>query len=231
MSANPNTTTMTIPSGVSDRPDGLFADIIVANDVTDLRKKIISSLNPNEADKQLQYLLDGNLNTWQSRGDTLFPLGASGVGSTPITKKATVGDELNLCRITPSIPPIRVPFEYAPVHDNSSQIRVLEPTTGVYTINFDNDGALESQPLVSITVSTNTNGYWTENDTVEIAFTDPDLTNSKYLPTNTTITDVVQAWHDDGYQNNGTSTTVFFKSIEGLGIHSNNIVCNKNICK
>lgn len=222
--SNPNTTTMTIPAGVSDRPDGLFADVIVANDVTDLRKKIISSLSPNETEKQLQYLLDGNLNTWQSRGDTLFPLGASGVGA-----KTLICDELswtgaytNGTRIGGIDGVIRHRFNSSPTV--AFFVIGIEPTTGVYTINFDNDGALESQPLVSMTVTTDTNGYWTENDTIEIAFTDPDLTNSKYLPTNTTITDVVQAWHDDGYQNSGSTTTVFFKSIEGLGIHSNNIL-------
>ena len=45
--ANPNTTTMTIPSGVSDRPDGLFADIFVANDVIGMDSQTLNRFKKN----------------------------------------------------------------------------------------------------------------------------------------------------------------------------------------
>jgi len=55
-----------IPAGLSDRPDGYFADIIEATDILDLRRHVsLTSFDlRSELQYQIQSLLDGSLRTW-----------------------------------------------------------------------------------------------------------------------------------------------------------------------
>jgi hypothetical protein len=75
-----------IASGVSGRPDGLYADQIVADDVKDLRHGTAFDLQ-EVLEKNIQYLLDGTLATQHE----VYADAAGSVGGTAFTARENVG--------------------------------------------------------------------------------------------------------------------------------------------
>ena len=67
-----------IPGNVSDRPDGLFSDVIALGDVLDLRRSVVPTGVDLSAElvRQVQLLLDGGNRTWAIDGGDKNVLGA-----------------------------------------------------------------------------------------------------------------------------------------------------------
>ena len=74
-----------IGAGVSDRPDGLFSDIISQADVLDLRRRVYPFGVDYHAELKYQFsrLLDNRLRTWQMDGSDLEAIGTGSGGQSP----------------------------------------------------------------------------------------------------------------------------------------------------
>ena len=77
---------VTIDAGESDRPDGLFSDVIVDSDILDIRKRVFPRGvdYSAELDRQFGYLLDNQLKTWFMDSSDFRTLAKRAVGSLSI---------------------------------------------------------------------------------------------------------------------------------------------------
>lgn len=81
-----NGSNINIPAGVSDRPDGLFSDLISDVDILDLRRRVF--LNgvdyKSELTYQFQSLLDGSNRTWAMSASELGTVGSGSGGNSSL---------------------------------------------------------------------------------------------------------------------------------------------------
>jgi len=84
-----------IPAGVSDRPDGHFADVIYDVQLMDLRRSIAPMGQDLKAELQyqMQSLMDGNYRTWQVDTESKQDLGGTGDVSTQFLICNEIGRE------------------------------------------------------------------------------------------------------------------------------------------
>lgn len=248
-----NTNVGVIPSGVSDRPDGLFPDVIVRNDILDLRRHV----SPNGVDlaSELQYqmkcLLDGNTRTWSIDSADKNTLGA---GTGDVSVRHLVCNEIG--RST--------------THGGSGSISGSTTLRGDLIRNFDHiSRRFGDQPVVeravwgflpSISQGSNAGRFvvqkqagaksWVEGDKLHLDLTTLNATTlgdwnpatqsfggaspshnasvSDFAPPFMTITDILVCHHDDGHYTNAIEQKVEIKSIEGLGTDYVIITLDKN---
>ncbi len=209
-----------ISAGVSDRPDGLFADKIVSIDVLDMRKKVVDNIDlGKELDYQFQSLLDNNYKTWQMDGSDLNEIGSGSgdVSHTPLVcdqigTSGPYGNEVGV------FDHVRRRFSSHPVIDRV----VIEVYPNTNT------------PFVSVTPSPDLPGRtkWHSFDVIEIDFSNLDVTQdyasfnltsgspvyfTDVMPSNTQIIDVIEAWHDDGNTTSAISQSMSISRVLGLG--------------
>lgn len=214
-----NTSAVAIAAGESDRPDGLFHDVIDASDILDLRRHVTPPGYDfaSELKAQTQSLLDATNHTWQVDASDMGTIGSGsgGQATTPMvcdeigrTPSGTRGDNIrvfdHIARRFASQPVVeRVIFE-------------VMPNAGPYPPGFT---VVQSGPA-----------GWCEGDTIAIDFTalDPSslqdwttgggaVTVAGNWPVGTRVTDVLTSYHDDGHSTVPVDQTVQFSSVTGVG--------------
>jgi len=211
-----------IAANLSDRPDGLFHDVIAAEDILDLRRHVTPPGYDyaSELKNQTQSLLDATNLTWQVESSDMGIIGSGsgGQSTTPMVcdeiaragdPSANVfGDRIrgfdHIARRFGSQPVVeRVIFE-------------VLPNAGPYPPGF--------------AVTNAAGNGWTEGDTVTLDFgalRTSSLQNWTAAPAantvagtwpfGTRVTDVLVSYHDDGHSTAPVDQTIQFKSIVGIG--------------
>lgn len=219
-----------IPVTESDRPDGLFHDVIVSTDVQDLRRHVFPGGTDLSAElrRQMQLVLDGTLSTWSVDGSDKQTIGdgsgdistrflvcnevgrASGGGtvSGDTTRGVTIGDFDHVRRRFGDHPVVeRVVFEFDPsvgVGTDPGKHVVKAAGTGWY------EGDVLTLDLSNLDISTI--GDW---DPAGSSWGGGQFTS--VVPAGTQITNVLSMYHDDGNSSGAVDQTVKAKLIEGLG--------------
>jgi hypothetical protein len=231
-------TTFVPDVGESDRPDGKFSDLIYLSDILDLRRSVSPSRNtPSELTKQFHALLDNQHRTWAMDGSDYLPIGqgSGDISTTPLicdeigrsVALGGEGDTTGRGNFIRNFDHIASRFSSAPVAERL----VLEilPQTAI------------PDPTLGVIINHAVPGYWTEGDEIEIDLEYFDATGyfdwtmpggpirpSLLWPTGTTVTDVIEAWHDDGNYNATVSQTAHFSSITGLGTTTITLTLDRN---
>ena len=228
-----------IPANVSDRPDGYFCDVIVLDDVLDLRRSVMPTGvdMSSELVRQVQMLLDGKNRTWAINGADRSILGN---GSGDISTRHLVCDQIGRTTAKGGVGPVSG-----------------DTPRGVTVRNLDHVARrFGAQPIVerfviaiepTFTAITHPGNYnlqvapahttWAEGDEIHIDLDglnatslgsfDP-VTNSwvaaaptatvfDFAPIGTLITDVVSVYHDDGHSTVPVLQEVVPETITGLG--------------
>lgn len=209
-----------IGAGVSDRPDGLFADKIVKGDTLDLRKKVVGHVDLHkELEYQFQSLLDHNYKTWQIDGSDLYEIGG---GSGDVSHTPLVCDQIG----TTASPYGNEIGKYDHIRRRFS----AHPTIERLVIELYPDTV--STDFITITPGLVGRNNWYLNDEIVIDLTKLDVTRvlsdfietggspvyfTDVCPIGTCIIDVIEAWHDEGHTTIPKDTFVVFKKISGLG--------------
>lgn len=206
----------------SDRPDGLFHDLISAVDILDLRRHVTPPGYDyaSELKVQTQSLLDSTNLTWQVDASDMGIIGngSGGQSTTPMVcdEIARFGDpNANVFgkRIR-GFDHIARRFGSQPVVERV--IFEVLPNSGPYPTGFT-------------VVNASLTG-WTEGDTIALDF-GALLTSSLQdwtgapapntvagsWPVGTRVTDVLVSYHDDGHSTVPVDQTIQFKNIVGIG--------------
>lgn len=229
-----------IPSGVSDRPDGCFPDIIVRNDLLDLRRHI----SPNGVDlaAELQYqmkcLLDGNLRTWAIDSEDKNSLGG---GSGDVSARHLVCNEVGRSQSHGGQPALSGSTGRGDLIRNFDHVArrfgdqpVVERAVwwflpalsqgidvGRYTeqISAGAKNWVEGDRLHLDLRSLNATrlGNWDPNTESYAGPNGNDASVTDFAPPAMTITDILVCTHDDGNYTSAIDQKVEIKTIEGLG--------------
>ena len=230
-----------IGANASDRPDGLFADVIVPSDVLDLRRHVTPPGYDfgSELRYQLQSLLDKKTATWQVDGSdwssigngsgdqSTFPLFCDEIGR----ENAQGGNPANGSGDTNRGTTIRN-FDHV-ARRFASQSVVERIVFEVYP---------NVAPPTGITVTKAVGVNWYEGDQVLIDFTTlnptttPDwLTASlapanvaNFWPTGTLVTDVLSVYHDDGNSTVNVAQETQVSFVSGIGTSAVTLTLDAN---
>ncbi|NBR68004.1 MAG: hypothetical protein EBT79_12185, partial [Actinobacteria bacterium] len=235
-----------IPPNASDRPDGLFCDVIVQGDILDLRRSVVPTGIDLTAElsRQVQALLDGQNRTWAVDGGDKNVLGAgSGDVSTrylvcnQIGRDNAHGGAIPTSGDTTRGTTIRN-FDHVARRFGAQQVVerfVVEVRPGYTPVPSGTDpvghpGAYNMQANV---------GYagWADSDVIHIDLTQLNATSlgsfdpttntyagfvgnasvADFAPPGTVITDIVSVYHDDGNYAAAVDQRVLERNIVGLG--------------
>lgn len=227
----------TIDTGESDRPDGYFADAIVATDVLDLRRHV-NTATPDlasELEYQMQALLDGTNLTWAIDAADKNILGS---GSGDVSTQFLVCDQIGRQAADGGVPPLsgtttrgntirnfdhiarrfgdqsvveRVVFEWRP-GDSAGSFPGKFVTRAGYAGGFSGWAEDDEIHLDLSTLNASSLGDF---DPAGISF--PAGTISSLWPAGTQITDVISMFHDDGNYGVAVPQEVQAKTITGMG--------------
>lgn len=215
-----------IPLGDSDRPDGLFYDVLVLNDILDLRKEV----SPGgvdlmaETNRQMQALLDTESRTWAADGSNvgLLAAGSGTVGTRflvcnefgriagPASTYGSISEEFDHIRRRFADQSVveKIAFAILPTDTAVAQPGKYVNKVGV-TVNWYEDDVV----VLDLTALNPTGlGDW-DNATATLA--GANVVN--FWPTGTTITNVLRVIHDDGNYAAAVSKDVQIKNVTGLG--------------
>jgi hypothetical protein len=235
----PQPPVVNIPANVSDRPDGYFCDVIVLDDVLDLRRSVLPTGvdMSSELVRQVQMLLDGKNRTWAINGADRSILGN---GSGDISTRHLVCDQIGRTTAKGGIGPTSG-----------------DTTRGVTVRNLDHVARrFGAQPIVerfviavqpTFSAITHPGNYnlqvapahttWAAGDVIHIDLdglnatslgsfdpatnswvaASPTATVFDFAPIGTLITDVVSIYHDDGHSTAPVLQEVVPETITGLG--------------
>lgn len=235
-----------IPANVSDRPDGLFADVISTGDVLDMRRSVMPTGVDlaMEVSRQVQVMLDGRNRTWAIDGGDKNVLGAgSGDVSTrylvcnQIGRDNAHGGAIPTSGNTTRGTTIRN-FDHVARRFGAQQIVerfVVEVYPGYTPAPSGTDpvghpGAYNTQANP---------GYagWAEGDVVTVDLGNLNATSlgsfdpttntyagfvgnasvADFAPPGTVITDVISIYHDDGNYAAAVDQRVVERLVTGLG--------------
>jgi hypothetical protein len=219
---------------LSDRPDGLFHDVIVDTDLMDLRKQVTPGGIDLKAEleRQMTLLLDNSMSTWAIDGADKQDLGD---GSGDVSWRFLVCNEIGRGTGAGGNPA------------NGSG----DTTRGVTVANFDHirrrfaDQAVVERRIFPVTPNMNQPGIvvtkaavangWNSEDVITIdlsvlaatglgdwldasrSIPAPGGEVNDYWPPGTTITAVLSAMHDDGNFTASTDPTLQVNTVIGLG--------------
>lgn len=231
-----------IAAGLSDRPDGFFSDGIVSSDVQDLRRHVspIGWDLGAELEYQMQSLLDGRNRTWAIDAADKNTLGAgsgdvgtrflvcnqvgrsaSKGGVSPTSGSTTRGDTIrdfdHIARRFGSEPVVeRVVLGLLPTDTSVSDPGkyVIQANGGYAGWAEDDEIHLDLSDLNATTLGD------FDPATTSFTGTGPYPNNASifsFVPTGTTVTDVLTIRHDDGHYTTAVSQDAQVKLIEGLG--------------
>lgn len=235
-----------IPPNVSDRPDGLFCDAVVLDDILDLRRSVVPTgvdLS-SELARQVQYLLDGGNRTWAVDGGDKNVLGAgSGDVSTrylvcnQIGRDNAHGGAIPTSGDTTRGTTVRN-FDHVARRFGSQQVVerfVVEVYPGYTPAASGTDpighpGAYNTQANVGY-------GGWAEGDVVTVDLGNLNATSlgsfdpttntyagfvgnasvADFAPPGTVITDIISVYHDDGNYAAAVDQRLVERTVVGLG--------------
>lgn len=243
-----------IPANTSDRPDGLFCDVIaVPDDVLDLRRSVSPqgiSLDA-ELSRQVQALLDGRNRTWAVDGADRATLGA---GSGDVSTRFLVCDQIGRATSKGGVVPAAGDTTRGSTVRNWDHVArrfgqnpvverfVMEVYPGYTpapsaTDPVGHQGCYNTQAVAGRT-------KWTAGDMIvldldalnasSIGNFDPATNtfvaaNVMYMaPTGTIITDVISLYHDDGHYTTAVPQQVIPRLITGLGTSTVTITLDTN---
>lgn len=209
------------PAGESDRPDGLFHDVLVASDILDLRRHVTPPGYDfaSELKYQTQSLLDQTNLTWQVSSSDMGLMGANsgGQSTTPL-----VCDEV----ARPTDPLSNVLGQRIRTFDHIARRFASQPV--VERVVFEISPGLFAYPA-GIAVTQSAIG-WCEGDTISIDFTQLDASSlqdwttpaaatkvASNWPVGTRVTDVLTSYHDDGHSVTAVDQRVQFAGVAGIG--------------
>lgn len=216
-----------IPAGISDRPDGLFADLVASVDVTDLRKKVIDILDSEKVlTEQTQFLLDNNLKTIQRDGRDRFYIG----------NQTTDGDRSTTPLVCDAIDYYGTtqPSTFGNLLGNPDGLRRrwssypnVEKVIATVTLSDTDPNAFSYVDKAGVTFK------WYEDDEIILDFGNyivpPNYVPATDLfPAGTRITNILRAWHDDGHTTTTVSQNVQFKKIEFISNTKVSLILDKN---
>ena len=247
-----NTQVGSIGAGLSDRPDGYFADILEETDLLDLRRHI----SPNGVDlaAELQYqmkcLLDGNYRTWSIDTADKQTLGAgsgdvstrhlvcneigrdTAHGGNPVlsgdtTRGDTIANFDHIRRRFGDQPVVeRAVFTFRPIQPQSAFAgRYVEQVLPAEKNWVEGDRLhLDISSLNATTL-----GEW-DPSTASYAGTGPthNASVADFAPPLVTITDILVCIHDDGHYVTPIDKKVQIKQVEGLGTDHVIITLDRN---
>jgi len=231
--------------GESDRPDGLFSDVIVETDVLDIRKRVFPRGfdYSAELDRQFGFLLDNQLKTWfmdssdfrnianSSGSMSLSPMVCDEIGRATTLVPAGQGGNTGRGNFIRNFDHVATRFSDAP---NVARL-VLE----IYP-----DGSNNHQGAISVTKPSGAL-KWYSGDKITINISALDTSGSfkvwnddlgqgqnlhldDVFPVGTQITDVLECWHDDGNYHVTVSQDAYFSFIEGLGTNTITLTLDYN---
>lgn len=221
-----------IVANASDRPDGLFHDVIAAADVLDLRRHVTPPGYDfgSELKYQTQSLLDATNLSWQVESSDLGTMGAGsgGESTTPM-----VCDEI----ARPGSPGSGVFGDRIRTFDHIARRFASQPI--VERVIFEVLPNAMAYPAGFAV--TNSGIGWCENDTISLDFTLLDAsTGPNWLlpsavrpvtgnwPAGTKVTDVLVSYHDDGHSVNPVNQQVQFKNVAGVGTPTVTVTLDHN---
>jgi hypothetical protein len=239
--------------GVSDRPDGYFADAIVDTDILDLRRhvKFTGRDLAAELQYQIQALQDGEFRTWaidtsskqmlgNGSGDVstrnlvaneVGRLTAQG-GNPPFSGATTTGETIrnfdHFARRFGDQPVVeRVVLEITPTDD-----QVTFPgkyvDRPVYAAAFTGWAEGDTINIDLLELNATTLGDFDPNNVVSIPGPAPTGTILDYAPAGTLVTDVLSIFHDDGNFAAAVDQGVQPSLIVGLGSSHIQITLDQN---
>lgn len=247
-----------IPAGCSDRPDGNFADVIVQDNLLDLRRHIIFPGIDTAAELQfqIQSILDGSTRTWSIDTADKEELGN---GSGDVSTRPLVCNEIGRSVANGGIGDTTTRGEFVREFDHvarrfGDQSIVERLVMAFYPGDRDTAGGPAVPPGTLndgkyVTKAGGAATRWYEDDRLRLDLTLLDATtlggifqgldgggSSSILPTymadvmplGTVITDVLSIRHDDGNSGGAIDQNVMVKSIIGLGTQCVDIVLDSN---
>jgi len=237
--ANPNLFAAVAPTE-SGRPDGVFADQIVDNDVLDLRRhvKFADHDFAGELQYQMQCLQDGTVRTWAIDTASKQVMGA---GSGDVSTRNLVANEVGRTAAAGGVAPLSGDTTRGETIRNFDHVaRRFGDQPVVERVVFallpgDVSGTTPGEYVVRPAFAAAFAG-WAEGDELNIDLSslntstlgDFDPTNveswpgpgglfTALAPPGTTITDVLSVFHDDGNWNFAVDQTVKLTTVIGLG--------------
>lgn len=231
-----------VPAGTSDRPDGLFSDAIVSDDVVSLRRHV--SLAGFDWASELRYqemsLLDGKNHTWAVDAADKNVLGS---GSGDVSTRFLVCDQFGRSTSKGGVAPTSgSTTRGATVRDFDHVARRFGTAPVVERIVFSllpTDTSVGTPGKYVIQANALYTG-WAEGDEVHLDFTEINATTLgdfdpagssftgtgaypnnasifSFVPAGTTITNVLSIYHDDGHYTTAVDQSVQATLIEGIG--------------
>ena len=218
----------------SDRPDGLFADIIAATDILDLRRHVTPPGYDfgSELKYQIQSLLDKKTATWQVDGSDWASVGnGSGDQSTYPILCDEVGREMAQGGVPPSSGDT---FRGTTIRNYDHIARRFASQSVVERVVFE---VLPVGPYptgISVVKAPPSLATWCEGDEVTVTFNGLTGLNpttlqnwltpavgvanvSGYWPAGTRVTDVLSVFHDDGHNVTPIDQHTQLATIVGIG--------------
>ena len=225
-----------IAAGKSDRPDGLFADIIVPTDLLDLRRHVTPPGYDfgSEMKYQLQSLLDKKTATWQVDGSDWAIIGnGSGDQSTYPLFCDEVGRETANGGVPPASGNATGRGNTIRNYDHISRRFGSQSVVERVVFEVPSVGVLPTGiTVVKVPPSVNT---WGEGDSITIAFGGaaalnpstvqlwtgpgdvPGATVAGFWPVGTKVTDLISVFHDDGHNVTPIDQHVQLTTVVGIG--------------
>ena len=241
-----------IAAGDSDRPDGYFHNHIVSTDVLDLRKSIAPGGIDfaGELQRQMQRVLDGTLLTWALDGADKQDLGG---GSGDVSTQFLVCNEVGRSAAEGGVSPTSGDTPRGADIGNFDHIRrrfADHPVVEKVVLALTPTDAVGAEPGKYVTKPGYAAAYsgWAEDDTINIDLgalnatgdgTWADATKtyvggsggvvSGFWAAGATITNITNAWHDDGHFTVAAVQDVQFKTILGIGTDFVSLVLDENV--
>lgn len=237
--ANPNLFNP-VAVGESGRPDGVFADQIVDNDVLDLRRhvKFADHDFAGELQYQVQCLQDGTVRTWAIDTASKQELGA---GSGDVSTRNLVANEVGRTAASGGVAPLSGDTTRGETIRNFDHIaRRFGDQPVVERVVFallptDDSVSFPAKYVVRPAYAAAFTG-WAEGDEINIdldelnastlgdfdpgnvtSWVSPSAVWTALAPPGSTITDVLSIYHDDGNWNVAVDQTLKATTIIGLG--------------
>lgn len=234
-----------IASTRSDRPDGLFADMIAATDLLDLRRHVAPPGFDfvSELKYQTQSLLDKATATWQVDGSDWTTIGN---GSGDQSTSPLLCDEIGRTAGAGGIPPASGTTSRGSTIRNYDHIaRRFGSQSVVERVVFEVLPAGVYPTGITVVKAGASVASWCEGDEISILFSTASGLNpttlqtwltpaigganvASFWPTGTKVTDVLSVYHDDGHDVTPIDQRVQLASVTGIGTDLIQLVLDAN---
>jgi hypothetical protein len=223
-----------IAAGKSDRPDGLFADIIVPSDLLDLRRSVTPPGYDfgTELKYQLQSLLDKKTATWQVDGSDYTTIGN---GSGDQSAYPLMCDEVGRLAAQGGAPPASgTTTRGNPIRNYDHIARRFGSQSVVERLIFEVRPVGPYPTGISVVKAPPSVNSWCAGDQITFQFSGVGALNpttlqtwltpavagvdvNSFWPIGTKVTDVISVFHDDGHNAVPVDQTTQLATVVGIG--------------